>query len=154
MQGDSTSDEEPLGRAGDRNFPGSVSLPQRQRYMLLHRLTQMLETGQIDLVLQELHTHLQPDWETTHLELLFELHRQAMFTGENTNAKQSLGLYGSLCSQRQPSTPVLQQQPALTTFSTYDMLMRGRDCSMHTQHACQQHEHHGQLHEKFRHAHG
>ena len=72
---DSSCGEQPWGRRQDGNCPWKLALPHRERYALLHRLTQMLETGQVELVLQELQTHLQPDWGQSHPALLFELHR-------------------------------------------------------------------------------
>lgn len=43
--------------------------------MMMHRVTQMLETGQVDSVLEELQSGLEPDFLIAHPELLFELHR-------------------------------------------------------------------------------
>ncbi len=42
---------------------------------MLHRVTEMLQTGQIDSIFQELTADMDPDFLITHPELLFELHR-------------------------------------------------------------------------------
>lgn len=65
----------PSGRAGPGNGPVPQQLPHAQKYMLLHTLSQHLESGQLEEVFQEIKAGLDPDFLTHHPDLLFELHR-------------------------------------------------------------------------------
>ena len=73
MQDDSGPCQTPSLRAGERKCPRH--LPHRQKYALLHRVTQLVETGQVDTVFQELSTDLDCDFFDSHPELQFELLR-------------------------------------------------------------------------------
>ncbi len=73
MQDDCGPCRAPQSRAGAGKRPRH--LPHRQNYAKLHRLTQLLDTGQIASVFQELECDLDPDFLPANPELLFELHR-------------------------------------------------------------------------------
>lgn len=104
----SSCGEQPWGRRREGNCPWKLALPHRERYALLHRLTQMLETGQVELVLQELQTHLQPDWGQTHPALLFELHRSLYHLLLDAGSTDE-----ALRLVRSQLTPLSQQHPQL-----------------------------------------
>lgn len=73
MQDDCEPCQAPQSRAGAGKRPRH--LPHRQKYAKLHRLTQLLDTGQIASVFQELECDVDSDFLPANPELLFELHR-------------------------------------------------------------------------------
>ncbi|DBB18106.1 TPA: hypothetical protein ACH3X3_003084 [Trebouxia sp. C0006] len=106
MQDDCGPCRAPQSRAGAGKRPRH--LPHRQNYAKLHRLTQLLDTGQIASVFQELECDLDPDFLPANPELLFELHRcqyHALLEAGNTD--QALKL------TRSQLTPLSQSHPHL-----------------------------------------
>lgn len=106
MQDDRGPCQAPQSRAGAGKRPRH--LPHRQQYAKLHRLTQMLDTGQIASVFQEIECDVDADFLPANPELLFELHRcqyHALLEAGNTD--QALKL------MRSQLTPLSQSQPRL-----------------------------------------
>ncbi|DBA87458.1 hypothetical protein WJX77_001718 [Trebouxia sp. C0004] len=106
MQDDCGPGQASQSRAGAGKRPRH--LPHRQKYAKLHRLTQMLDTGQIASVFQELECDIDPDFLPANPELLFELHRcqyHALLEAGNTD--QALKL------MRSQLTPLSQSHPHL-----------------------------------------
>ena len=63
------------GRADVGHSPAYQQLPHAQKYMLLHVLSQQLEAGQIEQVMQQIKDELGPGFLERHPDLLFELQR-------------------------------------------------------------------------------
>ncbi|KAA6426769.1 MAG: hypothetical protein FRX49_03094 [Trebouxia sp. A1-2] len=106
MQDDCGPCQAPQSRAGGGKR--LRHLPHRQKYAKLHRLTQMLDTGQLASVFQELECDIDPDFLPANPELLFELHRcqyHALLEAGNTD--QALKL------MRSQLTPLSQSHPHL-----------------------------------------
>ena len=60
---------------GSSPHAAGQQLPHAQKYMLLHTLSQQLEAGRVDNVIQQIKGELDPDFFEQHPDLFFELQR-------------------------------------------------------------------------------